>query len=46
VGCSMASREAGQKVERILTELSDHALTKSHARHLSAKKCEAIGLKM
>ncbi|MDY0329676.1 MAG: hypothetical protein RBR52_04170 [Thiomonas sp.] len=32
------------KASEIVTELSDHALTKSHARHLSADKCKAIGL--
>jgi hypothetical protein len=32
------------KAEAILKELSDHALTKSHARHLSAAKCKSIGL--
>lgn len=35
-------REA--KATEIVTELSDHALTKSHARHLSAAKCAAMGL--
>ena len=37
-----ADKEA--KAAEIVTELSDHALTKSHARHLSAAKCKAIGL--
>jgi ATP-dependent protease ClpP protease subunit len=32
--------------ERIIKELGDHALTKSHARHLSATKCKDIGLKI
>ncbi len=30
--------------ERIVKELGDHALTKSHARHLSASKCKDMGL--
>lgn len=30
----------------IVKELSDHALTMSHARHLSADKCKSIGLKI
>ncbi len=30
----------------IIKELGDHALTKSHARHLSAAKCKNIGLKI
>lgn len=33
-----------RKVGRIVKELSDHALTLSHARHLSAEKCRSIGL--
>lgn len=32
------------KVDKIVSELSDHALSKSHARHLSVKKCNEIGL--
>lgn len=38
--------EADAKAEAILKEISDHALTKSHARHLSADKCRNIGLKV
>jgi len=34
------------KINRIIQELGSHALTKSHARHLSASKCEDIGLKI
>jgi membrane-bound ClpP family serine protease len=37
---------AQEKAEAILKELSDHALTKSHARHLSAEKCSNIGMKI
>lgn len=33
-----------KKVAKIVSELSDHALSKSHARHLSVKKCKEIGL--
>jgi len=33
-------------IDGILAELADHALTKSHARHLSSEKCRAIGLKV
>mgnify|MGYP001264937124 CR=1 FL=1 len=36
--------DAEQKVANILEELSDHALTKSHARHLSFTKCQQMGL--
>lgn len=32
------------KAETIIKELGDHALTKSHARHLSASKCKSCGL--
>ena len=34
------------KAAEIVTELSDHALQKSHARHLSAAKCKAMGLEV
>lgn len=34
------------KIDRIIDELSDHALTKSHARHLSLDRCREIGLKI
>lgn len=33
-----------EKAERIVTELGDHALTKSHARHLSPTRCKEMGL--
>jgi len=36
--------DAIAKAKSIVTELSDHALTKSHARHLSASRCAEIGL--
>lgn len=32
------------KAEAIVKELGDHALTKSHARHLSPRRCAEIGL--
>ncbi len=35
-----------ESAEKIIKELGDHALTKSHARHLSASKCQEIGLKI
>jgi ClpP class serine protease len=37
---------ATDKIKKILTELADHALTKSHSRHLSPDKCTSIGLKI
>lgn len=36
--------EKDQKVSKILQELGDHSLNKSHARHLSATKCKDMGL--
>ena len=35
---------AEAKADIIIEELGDHSLNKSHARHLSAEKCESIGL--
>ncbi len=35
-----------KKIAQIVEELGDHAITKSHARHLSIKQCKAIGLKI
>lgn len=35
-----------RKIDGILRELGDHALTKSHSRHLSIDRCKAIGLKI
>lgn len=34
------------KINNIIKELGDHALTKSHARHLSIERCRDIGLKI
>ena len=31
-------------IDKIILELGDHALNKSHARHLSKQKCKNIGL--
>ena len=38
--------ETDEKIERILMELGDHALTKSHARHLSIRRCRDIGIRV
>lgn len=35
-----------RKIARILKELGDHALTKSHARHLSMERCRDMGLRV
>ena len=34
------------KAEAVVKELSDHALTKSHSRHLHLEKCRSIGLRI
>jgi hypothetical protein len=36
--------DSSNKIKKILDELGDHALTKSHARHLSLDKCKSMGL--
>lgn len=41
-----AGEEADDDIERIIKELTDHALTLSHSRHLSAKRCSELGLKI
>lgn len=38
--------DVDEKVERIVNELSDHVVTKSHSRHLSAMDCKEMGLKV
>lgn len=38
--------ESAAKASRIVKELADHALTKSHARHLHVDRCKEIGLKV
>jgi len=38
--------DAEEKAKAIISEIGDHALTKSHSRHLSAQKCKDIGLKI
>ena len=35
-----------EKIENIVVNLTDHALSKSHARHLSFDSCKEIGLKV
>lgn len=39
-------KEARSAVCKIVTELADHSVTKTHARHLSAEHCRNIGLKV
>jgi membrane-bound ClpP family serine protease len=43
-GMLQGQQGSEQKAVAIAKELADHALTKSHARHLSAEKCKSIGL--
>lgn len=38
--------DAEEKAKAIISEIGDHALTKSHSRHLSAQRCKEIGLKI
>lgn len=45
-GMFKGKKNKGARVERAWKELGDHALTLSHARHLSAKKCKEIGLEI
>lgn len=40
----IAESDSEQKINRIVEELINHAITLSHARHLSAEKCLSIGL--
>lgn len=42
----LPTAEVDTLIGTILGELGDHALTKSHARHLSYEKCKQIGLKV
>ena len=42
----MLKEKPDDYIHNVVKELSDHAITKFHARHLSAKKCSEIGLKI
>lgn len=35
-----------EKAEKVLDELADHAMTKSHSRHISLNKAKELGLKV
>lgn len=41
-----ADADKTNTIQKIIMELGDHALNKSHARHLSIQKCKDIGLKI
>lgn len=45
---NMLSTDPNKKttIDKIILELSDHALNKSHSRHLSMQKCKNMGLKI
>lgn len=45
-GMFLGEPQAGERAEKAVLELGEHALTLSHARHLSAEKCKEIGLKV
>ena len=45
-GMFASEQNPDNKINNILRELGDHALTKSHARHLSIERCRDIGLKV
>lgn len=45
-GMFAGDNNADQKADRIISELGDHALTKSHARHISMKNARRIGLRV
>ena len=45
-GMFASEKAPGRKINKILKELGDHALTKSHARHLSIERCREMDLKV
>ena len=45
-GMFASEQNSDDKINNILKELGDHALTKSHARHLSIERCREMGLKV
>jgi hypothetical protein len=45
-GMLLNEPDANARADRILGELASHALTLSHARHLSAARCSELGLKV
>ena len=45
-GMLLGNPNASDKASNIIKALGDHALTKSHARHLSASKCDEIKLEV
>ena len=45
-GMFQGEDDADEKAKKVISEIGDHALTKSHSKHLSAKRCKEIGLKV
>jgi len=45
-GMFLGESDAEEKINRVITELGDHALNLSHARHISIQKAQDIGLKV
>lgn len=45
-GMYAGDSDAAPAADRILNELSDHALTLSHARHISMQKAKELGIKV
>lgn len=45
-GMFLGEDDAKEKAEKIVNELGNHILMKSHARHISAEKAESLGIKL
>ncbi len=45
-GMFKGMEDASAKADKIIEELSNHSLTKSHARHISAQKAKDMGLEV
>lgn len=39
-------QDADAKADKVVNGLADHAMTKSHARHLHAEMCRGLGMKI
>ncbi len=45
-GMFIGETDATDKADKVVAELGDHALTKSHSRHISIERAKSIGLKV
>jgi ClpP class serine protease len=45
-GMFLGDTDADSIIDKIMSELGDHSLNLSHARHISIEKCKEIGLKI